>query len=156
MFTFVRNAFALACVSTFIASVTAESHTITFTNKCGKGTPTLVQNGNILSTGGAYTHNGPIDSFIAYLQTGNCLLNGEHCTLVEGTLTNEGNSAADISLIPPHTFSVTSGFGFYNGCNGVGEDCKSANCPGAFTNPTNGKVVSCTAPNVDLAITFCD
>ena len=27
--------------------------------------PTLIQNGNVLSTGGAYTHNGPITAAIA-------------------------------------------------------------------------------------------
>ncbi|KZS97360.1 hypothetical protein SISNIDRAFT_406534, partial [Sistotremastrum niveocremeum HHB9708] len=120
--------------------------------------PTLVQAGNILSTGEDFTSNGPLTSFIAQVlcDIGGCGLNGEGCTLVEGDLTNEGNSAADISLVPPHVFSVTSGFGYFNGCDGTGEDCTSADCPGAFTDATNGAIVSCTAPNVDLAITFCD
>ena len=46
---------------------------------------------------------------------GNCGFNGEGCTLIETTLVNvaPGNagSSTDISLIPPHSFSVTSGFG---------------------------------------------
>ncbi|KAH7912369.1 glycopeptide [Hygrophoropsis aurantiaca] len=140
--------------------VHAETHTITFTNNCGYGTPTLVQNGNILSTGGPYTSNGPFESAIAYLQTGNCGLNGEECTMVETTLVNPttpgSGSATDVTLIPPHVFSVTSGFGYYNGCDGTGYDCTSASCSGAFTDPTNGLIVSCEADNVDLAITFCD
>ena len=31
-----------------------------------------------------------------------------------------------------HTFSVPTGFGYYNGCDGVGNDCTSADCAGAF------------------------
>jgi len=137
----------------------AETHTVSFTNNCGRGTPTLVQNGNILSTGGAYTANGEFNSFIAYLQTGSCGLNGEGCTLVEGTLQNTGFSSADVSLVPPHTFSVTSGFGYYGGdgsCNTVGLDCTGPNCPCAFTDATNGCVIQCASDNINLAITFCD
>ena len=48
-------------------------------------------------------------------QSGSCGLNGEGCTLIETTLKNPtspgAGSSTDISLIPPHTFSVTSGFG---------------------------------------------
>ncbi|KAE9399172.1 hypothetical protein BT96DRAFT_994141 [Gymnopus androsaceus JB14] len=33
--------------------------------------------------------------------------------------------------------------------------CK-AQWTGAFTDPTNGDIVSCEADNVNLAITFCD
>jgi len=55
--------------------------------------------------------------------TGGCGNDGEDCTLVEASLIN-GASSADISLIPPHEFSVTSGFGYYDGCDGVGADTK--------------------------------
>lgn len=68
-----------------------------------------------------------------------------------------------------HKFSVTSGFQFTapNGaCSDKNFDCtfsetylsfylylyqrtgKSSSCPGAFTNPTNGKLVQCNADNV--------
>ncbi|KAH9931887.1 uncharacterized protein B0H18DRAFT_988442 [Fomitopsis serialis] len=70
------------------------------------------------------------------LYAGNCGQNGEECTLVEATLENAG-SAADISLIPPHEFSVTSGFGFYGGCDGVGTDCTSSSCYLAFRKSTD-------------------
>ncbi|KAF9061328.1 hypothetical protein BDP27DRAFT_1488625 [Rhodocollybia butyracea] len=147
---------SLLALASFVAFAAAESHTITFTNNCGRGTPMLIsQTGQVLSTGGSFTSNGP-----SYLQTGGCGLNGDFCTTVETTLVNPtsagAGSATDVTLIPDHEFSVTSGFGYFNGCDGTGFDCTSANCPGAFTDPTNGLIVSCEADNVDLAITFCD
>ncbi|KAI0027428.1 glycopeptide [Vararia minispora EC-137] len=159
---FLSRAFvALAAAAAILVGVSAEQHTISFTNNCGFGTPTLKAGGQTLSTGGPYTRQGPIISAIAYLQTGSCGANGEGCTLVETTLTNPVNgpgsgSASDISLIPPHTFSVTSGFGYYNGCDGAGLDCTGPNCLCAFTDPTNGCIISCQTNNVNLAITFCD
>ncbi|CAA7260314.1 unnamed protein product [Cyclocybe aegerita] len=140
--------------------VHAETHTIHFDNRCGFGTPTLIQGGNVLSTGGDYTVDRPIFGAIAYLQTGNCGFNGERCTLIETTLVNPtspgGGSSTDISLIPPHSFSVTSGFGYYNGCDGAGADCTFQGCPTAFYNPDETwKQVACQANNVNLAITFC-
>ncbi|KAE9394817.1 glycopeptide [Gymnopus androsaceus JB14] len=152
---------SFSILASLVAFVAAETHTITFTNNCGRGTPTLVsQDGAILSTGGAFTADGPIIGAIAYLQTGGCGLNGDSCTAVETTLQNPtspgAGSATDITLIPDHAFSVTSGFGYFDGCDGTGLDCTSASCPGAFTDPTNGDIVSCEADNVNLAITFCD
>ncbi|KAI0321558.1 glycopeptide [Amylostereum chailletii] len=149
---------AIACV---LSGVYAESHTVTFDNRCGFGTPTLKANGVTLSTGGAYTRNGPLLGAIAYLQTGNCGANGENCLLLETTLVNPtapgSGSSTDLSLIPPHAFSVTTGFGYYNGCDGAGADCTNANCPTAFRSPGDTFVqVACQANNVNLAITFCD
>lgn len=89
--------------------------------------PKLVQNGKVLSTGGAYTHNGPIVAAIAYLDT-DCLLNGEKCSTIETTLKNPTclgcGSSTDVTLISPHKFSVKTGFNYYNGCNGVGNSCE--------------------------------
>ncbi|PIL32322.1 hypothetical protein GSI_05568 [Ganoderma sinense ZZ0214-1] len=147
---------ATVILAALVGTVVAESHTVHFTNNCGFGTPTLIQGPNVLSTGGDYTSNGPLISAIAYLQTGSCGFNGEGCTLIETTLEN-GASSTDISLIPPHTFSVTSGFGYFNGCDGAGADCTSADCSTAFHQPNDTFVqVACTVDNVDLAITFCD
>ncbi|KAF8142358.1 hypothetical protein K438DRAFT_1922583 [Mycena galopus ATCC 62051] len=153
MFSFATS---LALLALAISNVHAETHTVHFTNLCGFGTPTLIQGPNVLSTGGDYTSNGPLISAIAYLQTGSCGFNGEGCTLVETTLSN-GFSSTDISLIPPHAFSVTSGFGYYNGCDGAGADCQEPNCPQAFeSSDQTYKQVGCSVANVDLAITFCD
>ncbi|TFK45149.1 hypothetical protein BDQ12DRAFT_743120 [Crucibulum laeve] len=143
-----------------VASVVAETHTVTFDNRCGRGTPTLVQNGRILSTGGPYTSNGPFIGAIAYLQTGGCLLNGENCIIVETTLKNPttpgGGSSTDLSLIPPHAFSITTGFGYYNGCPGAGADCTDPNCHMAFRTPSDTWAqVACQDNNVNLVITFC-
>ncbi|KAF8079237.1 hypothetical protein FPV67DRAFT_1468015 [Lyophyllum atratum] len=120
----------------------------------------LIQGPNVLSTGGDYVSNGPLLGAIAYLQTGNCGFNGERCTLIETTLKNPtspgGGSSTDISLIPPLAFSVTSGFGYYNGCDGGGANCNNANCPTAFRQPSDTFVqVACQTNDVNLAITFC-
>ncbi|KAL5506909.1 hypothetical protein ACEPAH_6365 [Sanghuangporus vaninii] len=158
MFSFLR----LAIFSLLAATgALAESHTVTFENKCGKGTPQLLQNGKTLSTGGAYTSGGPLISAISFLQTGSCGQNGEGCTLVETTLRNPttpgSGSSSDISLIPPHKFSVASGFRYENGCDGKGADCPDANCPQAFRKPNDTNVqVACQADNVNLVITFCE
>ncbi|KAF8872448.1 hypothetical protein CPB84DRAFT_1737614 [Gymnopilus junonius] len=128
---------AISVVTTFVAvCVRAETHTVHFTNLCGFGTPTLIRGPNVLSTGGDFTINGPLTGAIAYLQTGN--FNGEGCTLIETMLINPtspgSGSSSDISLIPPHSFSVTSGFGYFGGCDGAGADCNNPNCNTAFHN----------------------
>jgi hypothetical protein len=65
-------------------------------------------------------------------------------------------SSADISLIPPHAFSVTTSFSYFNGCDGTGTTCASADCSTAFFVPDDNQVqVACQADNVDLLITFC-
>ncbi|KAJ6562183.1 hypothetical protein B0H19DRAFT_944288 [Mycena capillaripes] len=148
---------SLVIVAAAISSVSAESHTVHFTNLCGFGSPTLIQGPNVLSTGGQihvdFTINGPLISAIAYLQTGGCGFNGEGCVLVETTL-KDGASSTDLSLIPPHAFSVTTGFGYFNGCNGAGADCEHMpNCPAAFESSNQTfKQVACTAAGVDLAV----
>ncbi|KZV76448.1 hypothetical protein PENSPDRAFT_747636 [Peniophora sp. CONT] len=150
------SSFVVALVA--IAGVRAETHTITFNNACGRGTPTLVsQNGAILSTGGPFTSNGPIVGAIAYLQTGGCGLNGENCLTVETSLINgAGRSSTDLTLIPPHAFQITTGFGYFSGCDGAGADCTGPNCNTAFHVPSDTFVqVGCSADNVNLVITFC-
>ncbi|CAK5270758.1 unnamed protein product [Mycena citricolor] len=137
-----------------------ESHTVSFVNKCGFGTPTLIQGPNVLSSGAPFTSNGPLVAAIAYLQTGACGFNGDGCTMVETTLVNPtspgAGSSTDLTLIAPHSFSVTTGFGYYNGCDGAGADCTGPDCPTAFKVSTDNQVqVQCEANNVNLAITFC-
>ncbi|KAF8058640.1 glycopeptide [Lyophyllum atratum] len=149
-----------ATILAVAVSVQAERHVVHFDNRCGFGTPRLIQGPNVLSTGGDYVSNGPLNGAIAYLQTGNCGFNGDRCTLIETTLKNPttagGGSSTDISLIAPHSFSVTSGFGYYNGCDGAGADCNNANCPTAFHQPSDTYVqVACQANDVNLVITFC-
>ncbi|KIK70367.1 hypothetical protein GYMLUDRAFT_32371 [Collybiopsis luxurians FD-317 M1] len=144
----------------FTTAFQPERHTVTFDNKCGRGTPLLKQNGRILSRGEAYTSQGPLKAAIAYLDVG-CGANGERCTLIETTLVNPtspgSGSSTDISLIPPLAFSVTSGFGYYNGCDGAGANCKSADCKTAFHKPDDTHVqVACQTNNVNLVITFCN
>ncbi|KAJ7680304.1 hypothetical protein DFH06DRAFT_972940 [Mycena polygramma] len=132
-------------------SVCAESHTVKFDNRCGYGTPQLIQGGDVL-TSTSYTSAGELAAVIAYLQTGSCGFNGEKCTLLELTMTNPvavgGGSSADISLIDPHTF--------YDGCDGVGTTCDSPGCNTAFRQPDDTFVqVACQEDNANLLITFC-
>ncbi|KAF9561904.1 glycopeptide [Agrocybe pediades] len=161
MFSYKAALVALAvALAVAIVGAHAESHTVRFTNRCGFGTPRLIQGGNVLSTGGDFTSNGPLVGAIAYLQTGSCGFNGEGCTLIETTLRNPtspgSGSSTDISLIAPHSFSVTSGFGYFNGCDGAGTNCNGPNCNTAFHVPTDNQVqVACQSSNVNLAITFC-
>ncbi|KAH8119340.1 hypothetical protein DFH11DRAFT_1564475 [Phellopilus nigrolimitatus] len=154
--------FALALVTAL--RVHAESHTIRFVNNCGHGTPALVKGGQIMSNGSDYTSDGPFESAIAYLQTGNCLLNGEACTLVEMNMNNPAcagcGSSVDISLIAPHAYNVETAFAFFGGngdvCDGLGAICADANCDTAFFNPNDNQVQrACQADNVGLMITFC-
>ncbi|KAI0272430.1 glycopeptide [Gloeopeniophorella convolvens] len=150
----------LAALMAAFVGAQAEQHTITFDNKCGRGTPYLKANGTTFSTGQAYTSGGPFISGIAYLQTGPCGDNGENCVLVETTLKNPttpgSGSSTDLSLIPPHAFQITTGFRYTNGCDGQA-DCKEPNCPEAFETPDQTwKQVACQVDNVDLVITFCD
>ncbi|KDR69861.1 hypothetical protein GALMADRAFT_1351979 [Galerina marginata CBS 339.88] len=107
---------SIKALSVFLAAtivgVSAETHTVHFDNRCGRGTPTLIQGGNVLSTGGDFTINGPLFGAIA------------------------------------HSFSVTSGFGYFNGCDGSGADCTNGGCPMAFRNPNdNFAQVACQSNN---------
>ncbi|KAJ7627247.1 hypothetical protein FB45DRAFT_1029605 [Roridomyces roridus] len=97
---------AFAFLALAVSTVSAETHTVTFDNRCNTGTPTLISNtGTVLSTGGAYTTNAALFGAIAYLQTGGCGFNGDHCTMVEITLRNPpspgAGSSVDLTLIPP-------------------------------------------------------
>ncbi|GJE97621.1 glycopeptide [Phanerochaete sordida] len=136
-----------------LANADAETHTVIFVNNCGFGTPLLKANGQTLSTGQTVSFDGPLLSAFAFLQTGSCGDNGESCTLVETTLRNPTSpglgSVSDISLIPPHSFSVASGFEYFNGCDGAGADCTSNSCVTAFHGPGDPPVqVPCEADNV--------
>ncbi|PIL32327.1 hypothetical protein GSI_05573 [Ganoderma sinense ZZ0214-1] len=145
-------AVALAALA---GTVIGESHTVHFDNRCGFGTPTLIQGSTVLSTGADFTSSGPLVDAIAYLQTGSCGFNGEGCTLIETTLVNPTSpglpgTASDINLIPPHAFSVTSGFGYFNGCDGDGADCTFPDCPAASHNWSSMvPQVVCQADNVN-------
>ncbi|CAK5270791.1 unnamed protein product, partial [Mycena citricolor] len=127
---------SLAIMAAAVTTVSAEQHTINLVNNCGFGTPTLILNGGIVSTGGSWTHGGPINGAIAYLQTGGCGFNGENCLMVETTLAG-GFSSTDLTLIPPHAFSVTTGFGYWGGCDGAGADCTGPSCGTAFHQPSD-------------------
>lgn len=137
----------------------SETHTIKFINQCGRGTPCLVVNAQNVSTGQDYVVNG-IFSAIAYLQTGECNVNGEECTLLEMNLANPTcpgcGSSVDISLIDPHRFNVETSFAYYNGCDGFGADCNSPSCTAAFYAPEDWYAQrQCEADNVNLLIAFC-
>jgi len=146
--------------STGVMLVRTESHTVRFDNRCDLGKPQLVIGGVILSNGEDWTSNGPAQSGIAYLQTGQCQLNGERCALVEFNLNNpacEGcGSYVDISLIEPHALNIPVQFSFFNGCDGQGATCTSSGCSTAYHNSDDNEVLaSCQVNDVGLLITFC-
>ncbi|KAF8883280.1 Glp-like protein [Infundibulicybe gibba] len=147
MFKTVTTAFCIVAASSLVQ---AETHTVHFDNS----------GPNVLSTGGDFTVNGPLLDTRGYLQTGGCQFDGGGCTIVETTLRNPtspgSGSSTDISLIPPLAFSVTTGFGYFNGCDGMGADCTGPQCTTAFHNPDDTQVqVACQTNDVDLVITFC-
>ncbi|KAJ3713524.1 hypothetical protein C8R42DRAFT_646806 [Lentinula raphanica] len=146
-----QNLVIVLVAALLIIGADAESHTIRFSNFCGTGTPILQENGVVVSTGAAYITNGPLTA-IAYLDVGSCGSNGEGCTIVESTLNNAEGSSTTINMT---SFSVPTGFGYYNGCDGEGGDCTRAGCPGA-TGIISPFPIECNDENVDLAITFCD
>ncbi|KAJ3796465.1 glycopeptide [Lentinula aff. detonsa] len=121
--------------------VQAETHIVMLSNYCGFGTPLLKQNGVTISTGAAYIVNGPLSAIA-------CGTNGEGCTILETTLDNAQGSSTTFNMT---SYSVPTGFGYYNGCDGEGWDC----CPGA-TGIISPLPIRCAAENVDLAVTFCD
>ncbi|KAJ3557126.1 hypothetical protein NM688_g1633 [Phlebia brevispora] len=168
---FLRASPYIAAFFSVLSVCRAETHTVTFDNRCGFGTPTLVLNGEIVSNGPAYTQSGVING-IAYLQTGPCLFNGENCPLLEMNLVNPTcagcGSSTDISLISPCAgFTVTphsrglqssadTPIPYYDGCDGQGKDCNNPNCDTAFHTPTDYSAqVQCELDNVNLLITFC-
>ncbi|KAF9024804.1 hypothetical protein BDZ89DRAFT_1017249 [Hymenopellis radicata] len=140
--------------------VRSETHTISFDNQCGYGTPKLIKGNDVLSST-SYTTNGSLASAIAYLDTGSCLFNGEGCTVVEVTLTNPttagSGSSVDISLIPPLAFSVNTSFQYTTGvCSGQGASCATPDCSTAFFHPDDTWVqVACQEYDADLRISFC-
>ncbi|KAG2129630.1 hypothetical protein DEU56DRAFT_956549 [Suillus clintonianus] len=84
----------------------------------------------------------------------------EDCTLLEMNLANPSclgcGSSVDISLINLHVFNVETSFAYYNGCDGFGADCNSANCASAFYAPEDWYAQrQCEADNVNLLIAFC-
>ncbi|KAG8220636.1 hypothetical protein J3R82DRAFT_2902 [Butyriboletus roseoflavus] len=140
------------------AQAQAETHTITFDNRCGYGAPMLIDNGeDILQGSSSYKSSGPW-SGIGYLQTGQCGPNGENCSLLEMTLINDNYTTTDISLIPSHQYNVETSFSYYNGCDGVGKDCNNPNCGtnNAFYGSTDYTAQAyCSLNNVDLYVAFC-
>ncbi|KAF8881535.1 hypothetical protein CPB85DRAFT_1340273 [Mucidula mucida] len=139
--------------------VRSETHTISFDNQCGYGTPKLIR-GNDVLTSTSFTANGTFASAIAYLDTGSCLFNGDGCTVVEMTLVNPttagSGSSVDITLIPPLAFSVPTSFQFTGVCSGQGASCATSDCSTAFFHPDDTWVqVACQEDNADLLISFC-
>ncbi|KII92021.1 hypothetical protein PLICRDRAFT_172178 [Plicaturopsis crispa FD-325 SS-3] len=149
----------LLVASLAVGQVGAESHTVSFVNNCGTGTPLLKANQVTLSSGTAdYVSNGPLSAAIAYLDTG-CGENGQGCVTVETTLINPtspgAGSSTDISLISPLAFNVAISFAYKDGCTN-GASCTSADCPDAFHSTTDYSALrQCEADNAGLVVTFC-
>jgi len=160
----------LASLSLLAATAIAEQHTIKFTNKCGKGTPTLTVDGTPTKFSGSYTSNGPVEDFNAFLELtpGACGTDGRSCPYVSGTLQNSGLNHASLYLLAGEgNYTVATGWDFQGGgsaCNGKGQDCTKPQCPEAvniLTFPGGGiplryPGVNCTGTDVNIEIKFCE
>ncbi|KAI1794172.1 glycopeptide [Ganoderma leucocontextum] len=162
MFKLFVSALALVALAGSVAGATTEKHHITFTNHCGHGTPMLIQGPHVLSKGKPYTHRGPLISAIAYLQTGKCGFNGDHCLTLETTLKNPNcpgcGSSTDLTLIPPHKFHVKTSFKYHHGCHTQHATCTSQRCgtKNAFFKTDDYTAQrQCETNNVGLEIIFC-
>ncbi|GJE97615.1 glycopeptide [Phanerochaete sordida] len=145
------------------AQTSTELHMIQFVNNCGFGTPLLKASTNniTISMGEAVTISGPLVDAVAFLQTGSCGDAGEGCTAVSITLRNPTSPGDGSSVVileaPPYAFSVATGFGYFNGCDGAGQDCTFPGCPDPGCLPGHcPEPTDCEADNVNLAVTFCD
>ncbi|KAJ6526202.1 hypothetical protein B0H10DRAFT_1974475 [Mycena sp. CBHHK59/15] len=99
------------------------------------GNPTFIQG---LSTGGG-THPG--DSLLSILMT------------KYSHRLHDQWSTDQRHYLPPDrpSFFVTSGFGYFNSCNGADADCTGPNSPAVFESPDQTfKQVGCPTANVDL------
>jgi len=150
---------ALVLASSLLVGVRGESHQVTFTNNCGSGTPVFLYQGNG-NPQGATTIQGQLNGGIAWLgNQGNCQSSGVNCGAVEFTLQNTGFSQVDFTLetgpgLGNHQYTYPMSFNFINGCSN-GASCDEANCPGAFTDPTNGALYQCSVNNCGINIQFC-
>ncbi|KAK7441040.1 hypothetical protein VKT23_016824 [Stygiomarasmius scandens] len=157
----------VAVVAVFAATVSAESHTVTLNNKCGKGTPVFqVAGGQEFSGQGSHTVNGPIKGGLAWIKGafGCGDANGLNCGDVEFTLINPGDdvgntqNAVDYSLVKNsgnHVFKYRMDFQAH-GCTlqPAHKPCTGGTqqqCPGAFTTPTDGTVFQCTGSDVGVS-----
>ena len=98
-------------------------------------------------------------------------------TMLANVACGTAGSSTDITLISPHKFSVTSGFGcvlappllcdhevadrgsfglacrYFNGCDGAGADCSAANCTTALHNSSDTSLrVTCQEDNVSCSL----
>ncbi|KAH9931886.1 uncharacterized protein B0H18DRAFT_988436 [Fomitopsis serialis] len=129
---FLKLAAGIIATTFVVLKVNAETHTVTLSNNCGFGTTTLLsQSGQVLSTGSAYTANGPAYGLVAYLQA-----------YRRGVLRLGSVRSIDRAR-----------FNFYDGCDGVGEDCDC--CLTYHTQARPPLARSCSADNVNINITWC-
>ncbi|KZP15747.1 hypothetical protein FIBSPDRAFT_1047956 [Athelia psychrophila] len=158
MFTYTVVAFT--ALASLFGAARAESHQVTFTNNCGKGSPLFLYQGG--GPQGAGTINGELNGGIAWLgNADNCLNSGVNCGAVEFSLQNTGYSQADITLeVGPngswgnHQWTYPVQFNFINGC-GNGLNCPAAGCSAASYSPTQVPLEQCSANNAGIHIQFC-
>ncbi|KAI0818849.1 hypothetical protein BC629DRAFT_1579316 [Irpex lacteus] len=154
----------VVAVAALVGLAAAESHTVTLINNCGAGTPVFLYQGHATPRGSG-TISGQLLGGIAWLsnyKSDNCLSSGVNCGAVEFTLRNDApnQNAADFTLEAAsaeghHLFTYPMAFQYTGACTKSAKCASASNCPGAFTNPTNGAPVQCLASDVGIRITFC-
>ncbi|KAJ7590425.1 hypothetical protein C8J56DRAFT_592308 [Mycena floridula] len=147
-------------VSVFLACllpVNAE-HSVVMQNSCGTGVPTLDKVPSLVLNTRTSMYTNETIKAVAFLNTGVCGPNGEHCTVVDIELgtRSDGSSTALISLVPPNRFTVPVSFVYFNGCDGASQTCRTAGCPNAGNvDFARQGIVQCAAPEASLSIIFC-
>ncbi|KAJ7262192.1 hypothetical protein B0H12DRAFT_1104707 [Mycena haematopus] len=141
----------LACAT---SAAHAESHTVKFDNS----RPQLIKGGVVL-TSTSYTSTGDLDAAIASVSSnlsGDCLFNGENCTLLELTMTNPVSVGGGSISLNSAVYLILTRLRFYGGCDGIGTTCNSQSCTTAFRHPDDTWVqIACQENNVNLLISFC-
>ncbi|KAE9390583.1 hypothetical protein BT96DRAFT_1024492 [Gymnopus androsaceus JB14] len=111
----------------------------------------------VLATGDGAVYTNDTVNAVAFLNTGGCGPNGGLCTAVDLELgLVNGSSTAIIDLVPTHEFTVPVSFVFYNGCDGSGTSCSSADCTTAEGSTTPGQgLIQCADDGASVKVTFC-
>ncbi|KAH7883342.1 hypothetical protein F5I97DRAFT_228907 [Phlebopus sp. FC_14] len=137
------------------------THTVNMTNNCGFGvvrrntSPTLDQIPSITLATGSQSYTNATVQAGAFLNTGYCGPNGGNCTTVDISM-NDTMSVVVVDLIPTHVFSVPVGFTYFNGCDGAGVSCLSADCINAIRDPSEDSgIVTCSVAGAGVLVTFC-
>ncbi|KZV68928.1 hypothetical protein PENSPDRAFT_502878 [Peniophora sp. CONT] len=152
---------SLALVLLLANGAYSESHTVSFINNCGFGTPVLLVDEVVVSNGSDYSSDMSIIKGVAYLDQDGCASGGsESCMEIEINLSNSSPSFVDILLIPPQVYRSAACVTYSDGCDGASLTCTGPDCSEAIISEDDpsgsGAVLVCEDSDANVIITFCD